>query len=147
MTPENQKGVEAEQEDNFSPLIDRSIEILKYKNDFPDKEWQEIPELVYIDIEGNGQIDTLKKIDVIEFGEERKLLLDVYYQPSEIPINKVRDIIPYFCRNFTFIVKDSAKEQQIRELEKDISFILSFDQEPSLTKEQLDMFIRDHDLI
>jgi len=146
MSFENLEGVEAEQDKNVSAIIDRAIEILKYKNDFPDKEWKENPELVYIDIEGNNQIDTLKRIVPIEYGEDKKLLLEIYFEPSKIPINKVHDIIPYFCRSFTFIVRDPEKEKDIRDLKEDIPFVRSFDQMPSVTKEQMDMFIRDHDL-
>jgi hypothetical protein len=146
MTFKNHEGVGAEQDKNVSAIIDRAIEILKYRNEFPDKDWQENPELVYIDIEGNNQINTLKKIDPIEYGEDRQLLLEIYFEPSKIPINKVRDIIPYFCRSFTFIVRDPEKEKEIRELKEDIPFVASFDEKPSFTKEQMDMFIRDHDL-
>jgi len=116
--------IETGQTDLTDRVCDRVLEILKYKNENPEEEWSEIPELVYMDIESpDGTLDTISIKKFIIFNYENRidetksgLEIELYYIPSKISLRRLSRIKPLDCEINAFKMPEGEKTKIIREL-------------------------------
>ncbi|KUK67426.1 MAG: hypothetical protein XD87_0130 [candidate division WS6 bacterium 36_33] len=115
MSPER-SPIETDQNLLHSKIYDRAIEILKYENANPELDWKDNPELVYIDLQDNGEEWMVRKIDLENNGDLGGLNLTLFYLPSDTPFNKFKKIQLADCALYSFRLEDEEKEKEIRSL-------------------------------
>jgi hypothetical protein len=115
MFPER-NSIETDQNLLHSKIYERAVEILKYQNANPELDWKDNPDLVYIDLQDNGEEQMVRKIDLENNGNLGGLNLTLFYLPSDTPFNKFKKIQLAECALYSFRLEDEAKEDAIRSL-------------------------------
>jgi len=141
-------SIETGPKDLTDSVCDRVIEILKYKNENPDKEWSEIPELVYMNVQsedGSENTISIKKFSISSYENhidksKSGLNIELYYVPSKISLKELSEVEPLHCEITNFIISEAHKTKVIRELYVGISCTYFVIEKP--TEEEVQEFLQ-----
>lgn len=121
MSDENNcNEAERDVSENNTPVYDRLIEILEFKDEYPNLNWIYFPELVHMDIDDSGQISSIKGFTIFNRGVSDGLGVNIYYIPAELEPAIVKKISIWECECFSFDITDKQQEAKIRELYRPI---------------------------